>query len=855
MNSVNPNNDGGVSASIHGANLTSTPADGGQGNAFLEYFGPPNGAVNAAPYDKYKYTTYDLPEAYIGKNLYLRDTIDGLITGDNAQHTWYTSPACLPYQETDQIHLSWNVWQFNRTLAGQVPHEGISRLITSSKRQFKDHTVRHGLAFYLEHGFMGTAEGRQQYQRNLMGIKQCVQETNNHDVLATLLHSPRYDREYQIKHGEYNRPMGEILRREVSEWAVVQKSGHGLDWLIEEYKEHLSHAGVTPTVFIIPPKMAMFMTMSDPVKTQYMYAGADGNNMLKEGPSALTTYRGVNVFKTHSFDVYEGELPIDLLRRDMQIGEFYVMKDTVSNHSDSYKGHMRDILIYDETKDDWQRISFQKALEKCERFDDDGFLRPPGGHSDMFTVENYDGSPKNVTLWGQMDPTYLNSRVLDGVSDTSALSQTPEQQRAFDAGIALMRTWDTLQVAPEIIAARTFTSETVDIQVTGITNSKGKVWDGNTKGSYAGCGNYVCMKSISGGSENVAQTCLAFLNEVTRLYDEFIKMFPNSKLLNSQTGGSAFLTAYFDNEKEKSVATFFENCIGAHRLPLWTGTSNTNQTSIVDPDKKTITSFEKAFKDWKVRYTNMMQMYSNASTKTVKEQIEMMSKEGMDSANSVGDTTQCYITPFSYTVGMTSLPTNWYAPDERAGGYNYHTNSAPGYASMRDMHPIGAFALPSMAVMQRQHLFKPKLSALKRPIEAEAGSWGGTAKRYRANAGIDDLMGDLLGNQSTSSSASQSLPSFSDIGPSMAVAATDRTGNEVWHNVMHGGNMLANMSHAKSIHSTIGRMGALIFLFSTPTRHSILANHKHNVRLPFSILLAPVDDVSDEFRNFDEGWL
>ena len=40
-----------------------------------------------------------------------------------------------------------NEWHFNQTLAGRVPNEGVSRLITSSKRQFKDHTIRRGLAF------------------------------------------------------------------------------------------------------------------------------------------------------------------------------------------------------------------------------------------------------------------------------------------------------------------------------------------------------------------------------------------------------------------------------------------------------------------------------------------------------------------------------------------------------------------------------------------------------------------------------------------------------------------------------------------------------------------------------------
>ena len=62
---------------------------------------------------------YDLPEAYKGKNLFLRDTIDGFIMGDNE---WYTRDI-LPYAQTDQIHLAWNEWHFNQTLAGRVPHE------------------------------------------------------------------------------------------------------------------------------------------------------------------------------------------------------------------------------------------------------------------------------------------------------------------------------------------------------------------------------------------------------------------------------------------------------------------------------------------------------------------------------------------------------------------------------------------------------------------------------------------------------------------------------------------------------------------------------------------------------------
>jgi hypothetical protein len=61
------------------ANAHGTVTSQGQ-NPWLEYFGPSNGPLVTQAYDKYAEENYDLPEAYRGKNLFLRDTIDGLIT-------------------------------------------------------------------------------------------------------------------------------------------------------------------------------------------------------------------------------------------------------------------------------------------------------------------------------------------------------------------------------------------------------------------------------------------------------------------------------------------------------------------------------------------------------------------------------------------------------------------------------------------------------------------------------------------------------------------------------------------------------------------------------------------------------
>ena len=45
-----------------------------------------------------------MPDAYVGKNIYIRDTIEGFNEGSN---NWYTTVA-LPIQVTDQIHIRWS---------------------------------------------------------------------------------------------------------------------------------------------------------------------------------------------------------------------------------------------------------------------------------------------------------------------------------------------------------------------------------------------------------------------------------------------------------------------------------------------------------------------------------------------------------------------------------------------------------------------------------------------------------------------------------------------------------------------------------------------------------------------------
>ena len=75
-------------------------------NAWAAFFGAPVAPWKTESYDKYDRHNYNLPEAYVGKNLQLGQTIDELIY---TEETFYTTEL-LPYNFTDQISVVWDKW-------------------------------------------------------------------------------------------------------------------------------------------------------------------------------------------------------------------------------------------------------------------------------------------------------------------------------------------------------------------------------------------------------------------------------------------------------------------------------------------------------------------------------------------------------------------------------------------------------------------------------------------------------------------------------------------------------------------------------------------------------------------------
>jgi hypothetical protein len=211
-----------------------------------------------------------------------------------------------------------------------------------------------------------------------MGIKQCVQETANHDVISAYLNCRNYDIEWERRHGMHNKKVQDIMRREVNEWAMVQKDISGFEIVIEEYKKRMDRYGARPDMIICPPKLSLYGAMVPITATPNSEAlGIVSPSAFKTGEGALGSLRGLKVYETRMFDVYENELPIDLLRRHQQIGEYYTMTDPYENMEPvemKGKTHHRDIVIYDEKIDNFRRIKWAEAVEHVvfHNFPDDG---------------------------------------------------------------------------------------------------------------------------------------------------------------------------------------------------------------------------------------------------------------------------------------------------------------------------------------------------------------------------------------------------------------------------------------------------------------------------------------------------
>ena len=292
-----------------------------QQHALEPYFGQMDGyQKKMMAGDRFAHETYNLPAAYKGKNKYLQDVLNYMITGEA---DFYME--LLPWVETDDLSIKWEIFSFNKTLFDLEPNQGVPRYVTAEREARSDRLVRRGLGFIIEHGFYTTEQGRRHYLMNLRQITDAVTETAAHGVMVALLGAHQHYAQWIMEHGPRVLRPQDLQQRSRNNWGIVQKQERGLYLLDADVKDIMRYEGVSPDTLIFPSRMGMYASLVPGSETEFYRKGPGAVANLETGPATFQTFRGLRVHESRPFDVdFIGE-PYDLLVRERQIGDYHII--------------------------------------------------------------------------------------------------------------------------------------------------------------------------------------------------------------------------------------------------------------------------------------------------------------------------------------------------------------------------------------------------------------------------------------------------------------------------------------------------------------------------------------------------
>jgi hypothetical protein len=334
---------------------------------WTKFFGPP--PVKQQNYGEDIIETHkDLYKIYEGQNLYLSDTITGFILSDVA---WETS--VLPWLETDQMHITFNRFEFKNTLATPVPYEGIPRLVVNSGSTFSDSVHRLGIGFIMEADALSTPEGANMYNMNLAQISQSSMEAVKYATIVKLLVCKDYEKERQDLHRPNSQVTERIEEKECEFFGIMSVNREGLARMIEDVRATMVMQKSTPDTLILFPRAMMFDEyIAQGTYTEYWQTGPTGIAYLRAGPPAAGRYRNLVVYETREFDAYTNGLRFNPMMRRVTIGEHYLAVFGQWRGSSplprNYSNDWRSLQLYSIKSNDWEKVDFLTLFKHANLF-------------------------------------------------------------------------------------------------------------------------------------------------------------------------------------------------------------------------------------------------------------------------------------------------------------------------------------------------------------------------------------------------------------------------------------------------------------------------------------------------------
>lgn len=596
--------------------------DGDLSDVYAKLFGPPSKTYEPDAHDKQSYSHYALPELFRDKTTLVKDSIDGFIL-DSPEENFYTQ-VLLPWQLSPGLTVEWNEWFFDGGVAEQVPHEGVSRLLTSQKTKHKKTILRRGIGFKMEGDFFGTEDGKEAYRRNIKGIANTVKETQDYDTIVQLLLANTYEKTWHSRYRTESIPLEKVFEEEIQNYSMLTFDKDRLLIIFEHSKRFMNRDGVRgPFVLVMTPGSQIYLTMVGK-DTEYWIGGPGGINRARRGPKSLGVLPdGSRVFETRDFNVDTNTEAFQPATRRMSIAEFYQMYMNAWKYEDLSKGFQskhRDTVLYDETRDSWQRVHFLDAFINSRLFGEDGnYAKPLVDHVRKFNHESHmeldgeqgkpsphflsapdnDGNHFLVKYFGQMTGSHdhfiqmgqtLMGSIMDG-----------DSQDHLDTWDDMLRLFDEIESQPydhdywlELIKANEQNSISQTGEFIGQRTSAGALrdwgekrtlreWAPNTSGSLnlpdghklngvdypAGFANFPGLLTLAreAGKENsywqkLGKRAKKITELVHKIVDRCRRIVPTSAVINPKHQSLWF-------HKPDAATVFVENVAGVRRHPIW----------------------------------------------------------------------------------------------------------------------------------------------------------------------------------------------------------------------------------------------------------------------------------------------
>jgi hypothetical protein len=288
-------------------------------------------------------------------------------------------PVCdlLPVKEVAPNTITrTGAWMVPDALLGRTPAETASAIVKTQYTSREVYMARYGLGAEFEADFMATEKGRQSYKMSINAISQAVDTTASMMVIVHLMRT-KVER-FELGPFAYVRWTGDLtfgeFREQVKEsfndWARIQKSAFGYSGIIAESRDKLRSGPGEALNYVIAPRGA----------DVYVRGSTEENNMFISGREAghlrdIRTKSDLGVPVTRmgmSFKSDPEEAEYDPQFQNVEIGGFARMEYREPSLYDSDKvkdmdPNRRDVLIFNENRDDFERIRFRKALMEDSR--------------------------------------------------------------------------------------------------------------------------------------------------------------------------------------------------------------------------------------------------------------------------------------------------------------------------------------------------------------------------------------------------------------------------------------------------------------------------------------------------------